>query len=120
MQAAIGAQGDGVGAGDVEAFQKGVLADGPVDFLLQVGRGQLQQVDGLLQLWRQRELLLLAELKGGLQGRGTAVPAVVFPESLPPARRRGGGGPTGGPCCRDEGRPVLWRWRAHIRKSSPR
>ena len=77
-QAAVGVQADGVVARGLHPFQEGVLLDGALDLLLQVGRGQLQQADGLLQLWGQQQLLALACLKRrlhrgiGSDGKGRA------------------------------------------------
>ena len=65
-QTAVGMEADGVVAGGLHPFQEGVLLDGALNLLLQVGRGQLQQADGLLQLWGQQQLLALACLKRGL------------------------------------------------------
>ena len=80
-QTAVGVQADGVVAGRFHPFQEGVLLDGALDLLLQVGRGQLQQADGLLQLRGQQELLALACLKrrlhrgigSGRKGRASGV-----------------------------------------------
>ena len=41
-EAAVGMEADGVVAGGLHPFQEGVLLDGALDLLLQVGRGQLQ------------------------------------------------------------------------------
>ena len=80
-EAAVGMEADGVVAGGLHPFQEGVLLDGALDLLLQVGRGQLQQADGLLQLWGQQQLLTLACLKrrlhrgigSGRKGRASGV-----------------------------------------------
>ena len=82
-EAAVGMEADGVVAGGLHPFQERVLLDGALDLLLQVGRGQLQQADGLLQLRGQQQLLALACLKRGLHrgigsdGKGRA--RVVLP-----------------------------------------
>ena len=57
-EAAVGVKANGVVTRRLHPFQKGVLLDGALDLLLQVGRGQLQQADGLLQLWGQSAGLL--------------------------------------------------------------
>ena len=80
-QAAVGVQADGVVARGLHPFQERILLDGAFDLLLQVGRGQLQQADGLLQLWGQQQLLALACLKrrlhrgigSGRKGRASEV-----------------------------------------------
>ena len=51
-------QARGVGLGGVGvAFQKGVVGQLLFHLLCQFQRGELQQPDGLLQLWRQRQVL---------------------------------------------------------------
>ena len=38
-------------------FQKRVFVEHLLDFLAQLQRGELQQANGLLQLWRERQVL---------------------------------------------------------------
>jgi hypothetical protein len=61
-------------------LQHGVLFQGLLDLLLQIEGAQLQQADGLLQLWRHRQLLAELEMQSLLH---TAVP-FPFP-SRPPS-----------------------------------